>query len=75
MNSRFLLALLIVFLSCSGILSCQTETKDDKKVERNAAVDSAITAFQKNLLKNQLDALISEKKFNGILSIKISPLK
>lgn len=49
------------------MISCKSESQ--KIAERNAVVDSTIKAFQKNLLKNQIDSVFAKNKFNGIVSV------
>lgn len=49
------------------IVSCKSEV--EKTAERNAVIDSTVSAFQKKLFQTQLDSVFSQNKFNGSISI------
>lgn len=56
--------LLLIFLS---LFSCQSEA--EKQSERKAIIDSTVLVFQKEIIRNQIDSLVAQEKFNGSISI------
>jgi len=54
-----------------SLFACKAETEKvvDKTAERNAIIDSTITAFQKQLLKSQIDSVFAKTNFNGSVSV------
>lgn len=64
---RFLRLSLFISTVLFILFSCKSEA--EKLEERNALVDSTIVAFQKNLLKSQLDSIVHQQKFNGSVSV------
>ncbi len=69
--SSYFVILSLVLISCK---SEPIKIADDSAV-RNAIVDSTITAFQKNLLSQQIDSVFSKTKFNGSISVMQNNLK
>lgn len=70
--SLFLLFILLV----SNLISCQKEiTQVSKPIDKNAVVDSTITAFQKTLLEQQIDSVFKKYKFNGSIAVFKDSLK
>lgn len=59
------------------IVSCKSETTKipEESAQRNAIIDSTITAFKKTLLKQQIDSVFSESKFNGSISVMQNGIK
>lgn len=51
-----------------NLISCKNEVKV-KPVDKKAIVDSTITVFQKNLLKNQIDSVFKKYNFNGSVAV------
>jgi CubicO group peptidase (beta-lactamase class C family) len=70
MNKKLLSPILITFLSLN-LISCQQEIKSVKtiNVDKKAIVDSTITVFEKNLLKNQIDSVFKKYEFNGSVAV------
>ena len=61
---------LVLFLS---FFSCKSE--EQKKVDKNAIIDSTITAFQKTLLEQQIDSVFVKNSFNAnVLVVKDSTI-
>lgn len=60
--NRVFLLLIPIF-----IISCKSEA--EKISERNSIIDSTITAFQKNLLKTEIDSVFEKNHFNGSISV------
>lgn len=60
----FLLLLCILF-------SCKSEKEKiaNAKITRQAIIDSAITAFKKNLYKNKIDSVFAKYDFNGSIAV------
>lgn len=63
-----LLSFIIIFIN---LISCKNEVqlKPFVTVDKSAIVDSTITAFQKNLLKNEIDSVFKKYQFNGSIAI------
>lgn len=59
--------LLLAILLCN-LISCKNEAPV-KAVDRNAIVDSTITAFEKKLLKQQIDSVFKKYNFNGSVAV------
>jgi CubicO group peptidase (beta-lactamase class C family) len=57
----FFAFILINFISCKN----EVEEKPIVTIDKNAIIDSTITAFQKSLLKNQIDSVFKKYQFNG----------
>ncbi len=49
------------------VVSCKSEA--EKTTERNAIVDSTITAFEKKLYQKSMDSIFENEKFNGSIFI------
>ncbi|WP_294275897.1 serine hydrolase domain-containing protein [uncultured Chryseobacterium sp.] len=70
MNKR-----LSFFTACIILLSmftgCQQETKPvhTYNADRKSLIDSTVTAFEKNFLKNQIDSVFKKHQFNGSVAI------
>ncbi|SIP99817.1 CubicO group peptidase, beta-lactamase class C family [Chryseobacterium sp. RU37D] len=62
------LHILLLFIIFIDFISCQKEIKV-KKINKSAIVDSTITAFEKNLLKNQIDSVFKKYNFNGSVAV------
>lgn len=60
--NRVFLLLIPIF-----IISCKSEA--EKISERNSIIDSTITAFQKKLLKTEIDSVFERNHFNGSISV------
>ena len=58
---------ILLFFIPIFIISCKSEA--EKISERNSIIDSTITAFQKNLLKTQIDSVFEKNHFNGSISV------
>ncbi|MBL3548693.1 serine hydrolase domain-containing protein [Chryseobacterium sp. KMC2] len=59
------LALLVLFCS---LLSCKTEISK-APIDKNAVIDSTITAFQTTLLEQQIDSVFKKYHFNGSVAV------
>ncbi|GAA4167036.1 serine hydrolase domain-containing protein [Chryseobacterium ginsenosidimutans] len=70
MNKKLLSPILITFLLLN-LISCQQEIKSVKtiNVDKKAIIDSTITVFEKNLLKNQIDSVFKKYEFNGSIAV------
>lgn len=53
------------------LFSCKSETEKiaQKEFSRAAIIDSTITQFQKELLKNQIDSVFADYQFNGSVAV------
>ncbi|KMQ67200.1 beta-lactamase [Chryseobacterium sp. FH2] len=58
-----LISLLINFISCKNDLP------PAKPVNKNEIIDSTITAFEKNLLKQEIDSVFKKYNFNGSIAV------
>ncbi|WP_073066650.1 serine hydrolase domain-containing protein [Chryseobacterium oranimense] len=56
------------FLLSLFLFSCKTEVSQ-KPVDKNAVIDSTITAFQKTLLEQQIDSVFKKYNFNGSIAV------
>lgn len=65
MKKIVLMIPMLLFIGFS--VSCKSEKK--KIEEQNAIVENTITAFEKELLKSQLDSVVSKYNFNGIIAV------
>lgn len=63
MIKKFTLLLISLFL-----LSCKTEAPKNP-VDKNAIIDSTITAFHKTLLEQQIDSVFKKYNFNGSIAV------
>ncbi|WP_415329170.1 serine hydrolase domain-containing protein [Chryseobacterium sp. MMS23-Vi53] len=52
-----------------NFISCQKETTPIKQVDKKAVIDSALTVFEKKLLKNQIDSIFKKYNFNGSVAV------
>ncbi len=64
--SHLLFPLIIFTLS---LTACKNSMESIKTVDRNAIVDSTITAFEKKLLEKQIDSVFSRFNFNGSIAV------
>ncbi|GEN77435.1 serine hydrolase domain-containing protein [Chryseobacterium hagamense] len=66
MLKKFSLVLFII-----GLLSCQQARKETKTVivDKKKVIDSTITVFERNLLKNQIDSVFKKHQFNGSVAV------
>ncbi|AKK72205.1 beta-lactamase [Chryseobacterium gallinarum] len=60
-NLTFILLLCFLF-------SCKTEPSK-APLDKNAIIDSTITAFQKTLLEHQIDSVFKKYRFNGSIAV------
>ncbi|WP_027381195.1 serine hydrolase domain-containing protein [Chryseobacterium daeguense] len=60
--------ILLLFSFLINLISCQKEI-EVKPVDKKAIIDSTIIAFEKNLLKNQIDSVFSKYNFNGSVAV------
>lgn len=61
--------LLFIFL-VSGLISCKNElVSTPKPINKNAVIDSTITAFQTTLLEQQIDSVFKKYNFNGSIAV------
>ncbi|MBQ0152500.1 MAG: beta-lactamase family protein [Chryseobacterium sp.] len=63
---------IFLFLSIFLIIiySCKSEkTIQEQKVNKQAIVDSTITAFQKKLYESQIDSIVKKYNFNGSVAL------
>lgn len=62
---------ILFFLFLLSIFSCKSEVESiaEQATTRNSLIDSTITAFQKKLLKHQIDSVFSTYDFNGSVSV------
>lgn len=69
--TRKLFHLLSFTIILINLISCKNEikTKSVATVDKNEIIDSTITAFQKNLLKNQIDSVVKKYRFNGSVAV------
>lgn len=51
------------------LCSCTTEIPKIKTVDKNAIIDSTVTAFQKTLLEQQIDSVFKKYNFNGSIAV------
>ena len=58
---------ILLFFIPIFIISCKSEA--EKNSERNSIIDSTITAFQKKLLKTEIDSVFEKNHFNGSISV------
>jgi hypothetical protein len=71
MIKKLLFFALCAFISVS-LISCQKEIPfipSEKKVDKQAIADSTIIAFEKSLLKNQIDSVFKKYQFNGSVAV------
>lgn len=71
MIKKLLFSALCAFISVS-LISCQKEIPfipSEKKVDKQAIADSTIIAFEKSLLKNQIDSVFKKYQFNGSVAV------
>ncbi|PQA92277.1 serine hydrolase [Chryseobacterium shigense] len=62
--------LLLIFL-VSGLISCKNELAPAaaQPINKNAIIDSTITAFQTTLLEQQIDSVFKKYDFNGSVAV------
>ena len=65
-KKTFQYSLIIVLLI--NLISCQKEITA-KPVDRKTIIDSAMTVFEKKLLKNQIDSVFKKYQFNGSVAV------
>ncbi|MBB4807670.1 CubicO group peptidase (beta-lactamase class C family) [Chryseobacterium defluvii] len=58
------LLFIILFLS-----ACKSTSESEKIIDRNAVIDSTITAFEKKLLEQQIDSVVKKYSFNGSIAV------
>lgn len=58
----------ILLISLSIIFSC-SKPEPEKRIDRNAIIDSTITVFEKKLLENQIDSVFKKYHFNGSIAV------
>ncbi|MDN4012835.1 serine hydrolase domain-containing protein [Chryseobacterium gambrini] len=71
MIKNFLFSTLSAFLFI-GLISCEKEIKfipSAKITDRQAIADSTMIAFEKSLLKNQIDSVFKKYQFNGSVAV------
>lgn len=52
------------------LVSCKNEVEvKTVHIDKNKIIDSTITAFQKNLLKNEIDSVFKRYQFNGSVAV------
>lgn len=70
MNKKLHVPTLFTFLLIS-LISCQKEIRLIKtaEVDKKSIIDSTIIAFEKNLLKNQIDSVFKKYQFNGSVAV------
>jgi CubicO group peptidase (beta-lactamase class C family) len=70
MNQKLFSPLLFIFLLIN-LISCQQEIKPVPivTIDKKAIIDSTITVFEKNLLKNQIDSVFKKYQFNGSVAV------
>lgn len=56
------------FIFIVSVVSCTAETQKPQ-VNKNAIIDSTITAFQKTLLQQQIDSVFKKYNFNGSIAV------
>ncbi|ASW75696.1 beta-lactamase [Chryseobacterium piperi] len=64
--SNLLLTLLVIVFS---LTACKNTPEPIDTINRNAIVDSAITAFEKKLLASQIDSIFKKYNFNGSVGV------
>jgi len=57
--------ILINFISCKNEVQLQPIVK----VDQQAIIDSTLTVFEKNMLKQQLDSVVKQYQFNGSIAV------
>ncbi|MCS3871666.1 CubicO group peptidase (beta-lactamase class C family) [Chryseobacterium ginsenosidimutans] len=70
MNKKLQSLILFAFLLIN-LISCQQEIKPAPivTIDKKAIIDSTITVFEKNLLKNQIDSIFKRYQFNGSVAV------
>ena len=70
MTNKLLSILSFAFIFIN-LISCKEEIKIKPVVanDKNKIIDSTITAFQKNLLKNEIDSVFKKYEFNGSVAV------
>ncbi|MDN5423451.1 MAG: beta-lactamase family protein [Chryseobacterium sp.] len=69
MTQKISSLLLFIFL-ISGLISCKNElVSAPKPINKNAVIDSTITAFQTTLLEQQIDSVFKKYDFNGSIAV------
>lgn len=71
MIKKILFFTLIASVSIS-LVSCQKEIPfipSERKVDKQAIADNTIIAFEKSLLKNQIDSVFKKYQFNGSVAV------
>lgn len=58
----------LFFIVIMSFVSCKTEIQKPA-VDKNAVIDSTITAFQKTLLQQQIDSVFKKYNFNGSVAV------
>lgn len=64
-------SLLVFILLVSGLISCKNEPASAiaQPINKNAVIDSTITAFQTTLLEQQIDSVFKKYDFNGSIAV------
>lgn len=70
MSGKFL-SLLFFSFTVTSFISCRKEADAPRVAitDNSSIIDSTITAFQKNLLKNQIDSVVKKYQFNGSVAV------
>lgn len=63
-------SILPFFILIINLISCKNEIAvKSVTVDKNAIIDSSITVFQKNILKNEMDSVFKKYQFNGSVGV------
>lgn len=53
----------------ANFISCKNDIPPAKPINKNEIIDSAITVFEKNLLKQEIDSVFKKYQFNGSVAV------
>ena len=64
-----ILRIFIPLIFFTAVFSCTKAKEEKPAIDKNAIIDSTITAFQRELLKGQIDSVFKKYDFNGSIAV------